>query len=109
MNCLSGLVFDEESSEIRLKQGKQGGDQLFTIEEVKGVQAFHKYYWIKTSEKGDKALFLEGILRYGDFDPNNQAFMWRFEPVKNNQAINTSALIVNNFTGKAIDVPGNSF
>ena len=52
---------------------------------------------------------MEGILRYGDFEPNNQAFMWRFEPVKNNQAINTSALIVNNFTGKAIDVPGNSF
>lgn len=107
VNCLSGLVFDEEKKEIRLKKGKQSKDQLFVLEEAQ-VQALHKYYWIKTSEKGDKALFLEGILRYGDFDPKNQAQMFRFEHVKINQMINNSSVLVNNYSGKVLDVPGNS-
>ena len=55
VNCLSGKVFDEEKREIRLRTGKQKKDQLFMLEEAP-VQGFHKYYWIKTSEKGKAAL-----------------------------------------------------
>lgn len=77
VNCVSALVFDEESKEIRLKRGKQSKDQLFMIEKAP-IQAFHEYFWIKTSEKGDKALHLEGILRFGAFDPNNESFLFRF-------------------------------
>lgn len=31
VNCLSSLVFDEESHEIKLKSGKQSSDQLFAL------------------------------------------------------------------------------
>ena len=35
--------------------------------------------------------------------------MFRFQKVTNNESINSSSIIINNFTGKAIDVPGNSW
>ena len=104
VNCVSALVFDEESHQIKLKHGKQSKDQLFFLEKAP-IQAFHEYYWIKTSEKGDKALHLEGILRYGNFDPNNESFLFRFEQV-NNYTLQNSAVIINNMSGKALDVPG---
>lgn len=104
VNCVSSLVFDEESKEIRLKRGKQSSDQLFAIVPAP-VQGPHKYYWIKTDAKGEKALALEGILRYGQFNPNAENQLFTFAQV-NNQTIAQSAVIVNNFTGKALDVPG---
>lgn len=107
VNCLSSLVFDEESKEIRLKFGKQASDQLFALVPAP-VQAFHKYYWIKTDAKGEKALSLEGILRYEQFNPNKESQLFRFEQV-NNPTIAQSAVIVNNFTGKALDVPKATF
>lgn len=107
INCMSGLVFDEESKEIRLKQGKQGSDQLFMLEKAP-VEAFYKYYYIKTKVGSSKALKLEGILRIDDLNPNDDAFLFRFEPIKNN-TIDNSAIIVNNFSGKALDVPGATF
>lgn len=107
VNCLSGLVFDEESKEVRLKQGKQGKDQLFMLEQAP-VQAFHKYYWIKCKEKGSKALKMEGILRIDDLNSQDESFLFRFEPVNNN-TIQNSALIINNLSGKALDVPGATF
>lgn len=73
----SALVFDEEGKEIKLKVGKQSGDQLFAVVPAP-IQAFHKYYWIKTNSKGKEALSLEGILRYGAFDPNSESQLFRF-------------------------------
>lgn len=58
---MSNFVFDEESKEIHLKKGKQINDQLFKIERIPDHQG---YYWIKTSEEGEMAVSLEGILRY---------------------------------------------
>lgn len=107
VNCMSGLVCDEESKEVRLKTGKQSKDQLFMLEQAP-VQAFHKYYWIKCQEKGNKALKMEGILRIDDLNPQDESFLFRFEPV-NNFSTQNSAIIVNNFSGKAIDVPGATF
>ena len=107
VNCISALVFDEESKEIRLRRGKQSKDQLFAVEKAP-IQAFHSYYWIKTSDKGDKAISLEGILRYGNYDPNNEAQLFRFEQV-NNYTLQNSAIIINNMSGKALDVPGATF
>lgn len=49
VNCLSSLVFDIESKEIRLRGGKQNSDQLFRVEPAP-IQAFHKYFWIKNSK-----------------------------------------------------------
>lgn len=105
VNCVSALVFDEEKHEIRLKHGKQSSDQLFNVEQAP-IQAFHKYFWIKTdAKKGKKAISLEGILRVADFDPNSEAQLFRFEQV-NNYTIQNSAVLINNFSGKALDVPG---
>lgn len=67
---------DEESNEIRLRFGKQGKDQLFAL--VPAVNSGGRYYWIKTDSKGEKALTLEGILRYGNFDNTSPAQMFRF-------------------------------
>jgi hypothetical protein len=107
VNCMSGLVFDEESKEVRLKHGKQGKDQLFMLEQAP-IQAFHKYYWIKCSSKGSKALKMEGILRVDDLNPQDESFLFRFEPV-NNYTLQNSAIIINNLSGKALDVPGATF
>lgn len=107
VNCMSGLVFDEESKEVRLKHGKQSKDQLFLIEQAP-VQAFHKYYWIKDKAEGKRALKLEGILRIDHFNPQDEAQLFRIEQV-NNQTIQNSGIIINNYTGKALDVPGATF
>lgn len=69
------------------------------------IQAFHKYYWIKTDGKGNEALALEGILRYGAFDANAENQLFRLQLVNNN-TIQQSAVIINNMSGKALDVPG---
>lgn len=83
VNCLSSLVFDEESHEIRLKAGKQSKDQLFAIEPAP-IQSNPKYYWIKTdSKKGNKALAFEGILRIKEFDPNAPNQLFIFQMVSN--------------------------
>lgn len=104
VNCVSSFVFDEESKEIRLKYGKGKGDQLFALERAP-IQAFHAYYWIKTdSKKGNKALSFEGILRIHDFDPNAENQLFRIQLV-DNYTIEKSAVILNNFSGKALDVP----
>ena len=56
VNCLSSMVFDEESKEVRLKNGKQSKDQLFSIQKAP-IEAFSNYYWIKTdADKGNKAV-----------------------------------------------------
>ena len=57
ISCTSSLVFDEDGKEVKLKTGKQHKSQLFHIV-LAPVQAFHKYYWIKTDKKGNEALCL---------------------------------------------------
>lgn len=46
----------------------------------------------------------EGILRFGKFDANSENQLFRFEQVTN-PSIEQSAVIINNMTGKVIDVP----
>lgn len=81
VNCLSGLVWDEEDGEVRLKQGKQKGDQLFSVEKA---PMEGNAFWIKCSSKGDTAVALEGILRYKAFDPNSEAQIFMINQAKNN-------------------------
>lgn len=107
VNCVSALIFDEDSKEIRLHHGKQKKDQLFAVVKAP-VQAYHSYYWIQTSEKGNKAVQLEGIARVANFDPNNEAQLFRFEKVTNH-TLQQSCVLINNMTGKALDVPGATF
>lgn len=64
------MVFDEDSKEIHLHFGKQSSSQLFALVKAP-IQGYYQYYWIQTNEKGDCGLYLEGILRYGQFDPNS--------------------------------------
>jgi hypothetical protein len=104
---LSGFVFDEESGEIRLKRGKQGSDQLFTLERA-NLPGYQQFYWLKTDKAGKKAIKIEGILRYDTFDPNDEKQLFRLEPVNNNSIVNASTVIINARSGKAIDVPGAS-
>lgn len=105
VNCQSSLVWDEEGYEIRLRFGKQSGDQLFKVEKIQGSNAF----WFKTSEKGDKAVALEGVLRYKPFDPNAISQIFYIVPVDQSNGLNETCIIVNANSGKAIDVPGSSF
>lgn len=107
VNCISSMVFDEESKEIRLKPGKQSSDQLFSLEKAP-IQAFHSYYWIKTdAKKGNKAVAFEGILRVHDFDPNSENQLFRIQLV-DNYTIENSAVIINNLSGKALDIPNST-
>ena len=64
INCLSTFVFDQEYGEIRLRFGKQNKDQLFSIVPA-GSQDGKNYFWFKTDTTGNKAVYLEGILRFG--------------------------------------------
>lgn len=59
-----------------MRSGKQSKDQLFSLVPAP-VQAFHKYYWIKTDSKGKEALSLEGILRYEAHDANKESQLFR--------------------------------
>lgn len=103
VSCQTALVFDEEGKEIRLRAGKQSKDQLFAV--VPAMKEFHQYWWIKTDAKGKEALQFEGILRYTDFDGNKENQLFRFVQVTN-PTIEQSAVIINNLSGKALDVPG---
>lgn len=56
--------------------------------------------------KGNKALSLEGELRYEKFNESKDSQLFRFELVNNNNnSIKNSCLIINNFSGKVLDVP----
>lgn len=102
VNCLSTYVCSVEDKQIRLTYGKQSKGQLFRVQHAP-VVAYYKYYWIKSS-KGDEAITLEGILRFAEFDPYSQLQLFRFDRVSNKD-IQQSTLIINNITGKLIDVP----
>lgn len=53
------------------------------------------------------ALALEGSLRMPTFDVNSATQHFRFEEV-NNATLQNSCILVNNYCGKAIDVPAGS-
>lgn len=107
INLKTGLVLSEDGKEILLEFGKQKSSQLFAITKS-GYPGFYTYYWIRTSVKGDKSVYLEGSLKYGPFDPNSESHLWRLEEVKVNPTINTSCVIINRLSGKALDVPGST-
>jgi len=52
VNCQSNFVWDEEWSDVKLRFGKQSGDQLFKVEKTGNC------WWFKTSSKGNKAVCL---------------------------------------------------
>ena len=104
VNCLSGNVFDEEGGEIRLRKGKQVADQLFKME-----HANNDFYWIKCEEEGDRTVAFEGILRYKEFNPNDPAQMFKFYRVDPQKVLPDVSVLVNNHSGKALDVPNSTF
>lgn len=101
-------MFGEDGKEILLEFGSQKSRQLFSIVKA-NLPGFYTYYWIKTSEKGEKALYFEGTLKFGAFDPNAENQLFRFEQVKVNTTLNSSCVLINKLSGKALDVPGGSF
>jgi hypothetical protein len=103
VNGVSNLVWDEEGQEIRLKFGKQSGDQLFKVERAQNA------YWFKTDSKGSEAVALEGVLRYKKFDPNAINQLFTIIPVNNSNALSETCILVNATSGKAVDVPGATF
>lgn len=104
VNCQSNLVWDEEGQEIKLRFGKQNSDQLFKVERYNANS-----FWFKTSEKGDTAVALEGVLRYKKFDPNVLNQIFYIVPVNNSTPLNETCILVNNNSGKAVDIPGATF
>lgn len=50
------------------------------------------------------ALALEGCLRMATYDPSSFAQQFKFEEV-NNPTIMNSCLIINNASGKVLDIP----
>lgn len=107
MNIKSGLVITEDGKDILLEYWDRESTQLFAITDSK-YPGFFPYYWIKTSEKGDRGLYYEGILKYGIFDPNAENHLWRFEEVTENNTITQSFMLINRYSSKALDVPGGS-
>ena len=99
VNCQSNLVWDEEGHEVKLRFGKQNSDQLFKVEKAGNG------WWFKTSSKGDKAVCLEGVLRYKDFDPNATNQIFYIVPVNQCNALNSTCILVSTTSGKAIDIP----
>jgi hypothetical protein len=57
--------------------GKQKSSQLFSLAKAP-FPGFFTYYWIKEEDKSNKALVLEGTLKFGVFDPNAENQMFRF-------------------------------
>jgi hypothetical protein len=98
-------VLSEDGKEILLEYGKQKSSQLFAINKA-AYPGFYTYYWIRTSVKGEKGVYFEGILKYGTADSNAENHLWRFEEVKLNPTINTSFVLINRLSGKSLDVPG---
>ena len=101
-------MLTEDWGDIVLNKGKQKGKQLFSITKA-NIQSFYSYYWIRTTEEGDKGLYFEGTLKYGAFDPNSETQLFRFEEVKHNSTFVRSSVIINKLSGKALDVPGGTF
>ncbi len=87
-----------------MKPGKQSRDQLFKVQKSQ-----NNTFWFLTSAKGDTAVAFEGILRYKKFDPNVLSQLFYIVPVNNTTAIKDSCILVNNQSGKAVDIPGSTF
>lgn len=104
VNCQSGFVWDEEGAQIKLKAGKKSSDQLFKVEKYN-----NNAFWFKTSAKGNEAVALEGVLRYKQFDPNALNQLFFVVPVNNCAGLNETCILVNNNSGKAIDIPHGTF
>ena len=94
---------DEEWGDIKLKFGKQNSDQLYKVEKVDNA------FWFKTNSKGSSAASLEGILRRKDFDPNSVNQLFYIVPVNHSNALDHTCILVNNNSGKALDIPGATF
>lgn len=103
VNCQSNHVWDEEWSEVKLRFGKQSSDQLFKVEKAGNC------FWFKTSSKGNKAICLEGGLRFKDFDPNAINQLFYIVPVDQCGGLNNTCIITNASSGKALDIPGATF
>jgi len=52
---------------------------------------------------------LEGVLRYKKFDPNAVNQIFYIVPVNNSTGLNETCILYNNYSGKAIDIPGGTF
>lgn len=104
VNCQSNFVWDQEWSEVKLRFGKQSSDQLFKVEKVN-----NGCFWFKTNAKGNTAVALEGVLRHKDFDPNAINQLFYIVPVNNCNGLDHTSILINNHSGKALDVPGASF
>lgn len=102
--CASDYVFEADGQEIVLNDGKQSKHQLFNLFKAPATNT-SQYYFLKLASRPDQALSLEGCLRLSTFDPNNATQQFRLEEV-NNITIQNSCLIVSNYSGKVIDVPG---
>jgi hypothetical protein len=87
---------------VHLRFGRQSNGQLFRVQPAP-VQAFYNYFWIR-SHNGEEAVAMAGILRMAPFDSNSEAQLFRIEQMSN-ASIEQSAIIINNMSGKAIDVP----
>jgi hypothetical protein len=52
---------------------------------------------------------LEGVLRYKKFDPNAINQLFYIVPVNNSNFLNETCVLVNAYSGKALDIPGGTF
>jgi hypothetical protein len=104
VNALSDFCFDEQKGEFRMAKPKWSASQLIHIERSP-IQEYYQYYWIKLAGTY-RATKLEGILRCREFDMNDPTFLFRFEPVDNNNNIlNKTTFIENPLALKVLDVP----
>ena len=87
-----------------MRFGKRNAEQLFKVEKIN-----NNGFWFKTSLKGDKAVALEGILRYKAFDSNAANQIFYIVPVNYSNPLNDTCVIYNNHSGKAIDIPQGTF
>jgi hypothetical protein len=87
-----------------MRFGKRNAEQLFKVEKIS-----NNSFWFKTSAKGDKAVALEGILKYKAFDENATNQIFYIILVYYSNPLNDTCIMYNNHTGKGIDLPQGSF
>jgi hypothetical protein len=109
VHALSTLVIENFTKDIKLTYGDWRNGQLFWIERCPFGDDPNTF--VISEKKGSRSYFYadsDGILQFGEKDPNAKEIQWVLSIAEKTRAITQSVLFENAFTNMIIDVPGAS-
>lgn len=109
VHALSTLVIENFTKDLKLVFGDWGKGQLFWIE--RKPNPIDPNIFTICEKKGSTSFFYadsDGVLQFGEKNPDAKEIMWSFRIAEKTRAITQSVIFENAYTNMSIDVPGAS-